>query len=127
MPLAEAREQFTLSEMVILAWRGQEQYWNMKTRLGEHGRPKARREEDPDSKFISKRAAKELKKELGARSMYDDPGVDTLPDRFFNEEGELDLSKVTGAEAVRYMNMQSQGHSLPLFPIPMMGGPGRGR
>ena len=26
-----------------------------------------------------------------------------LPDRFFNEEGEVDLSKVTGNDAVKYL------------------------
>lgn len=26
-----------------------------------------------------------------------------LPDRFFNEEGEVDLSKVTGRDAVQYL------------------------
>src|SRR5216684_3250623 len=67
MPLAEARERFTLSEMMIMSWRSQEQYWQMKSRLGEHRRPTRKKEEEIDSKFVSKRLAKALKKEVGER------------------------------------------------------------
>jgi len=124
MPLAEVRDKFTLSEMVIMSWRGQEQYWQMKAKTGERPRRK-KEEEETDSPFVSKRTKKTIEKEKGDRVMYDDPSIDNLPDRFFNEEGEFDLSKVTGPEAVKYMNMQSRQHNLPLFP--MVGGPGHGR
>jgi len=83
--------------------------------------------EEGDSTFISRRTRKVLEKERGERITYDDPGVDNLPDKFFNEEGELDLSKVTGPEAVRYMNMKSREMNLPMFPmVGNMGGTGRG-
>jgi len=36
-----------------------------------------------------------------------------LPDHFFNDEGEVDLSKVTGAEAYKYFMMQ--GVKLPMI------------
>lgn len=39
---------------------------------------------------------------------------DGLPDRFFNEDGELDLRQVSGVEALKFM--QAQGFKIPIYP-----------
>lgn len=41
----------------------------------------------------------------GSRYGSDDMVPEGLPDKFFNEDGEIDLSKVTGAEARKYMGL----------------------
>ena len=110
MPLAEARESFTLSEMVMISWRSQEQYWQMKKKLGDG--PRGGKDTGGDESHE------------GGRAEYADPLVASLPDRFFNKDGELDLSQVTGPEAVRYLNAASSRAGLPLFP--MIGGMGKG-
>ena len=117
MPLEEIREKFTLSEMVILAWRSQEQYWQMKNRMGDEPKKKKRKVKN-DSKD------KKEERDAGGRIRYDDELVDNLPDEWFNEEGELDLRQVPGPMAVKYMNARSKELGLPLFP--MIGGTGKG-
>jgi hypothetical protein len=120
MPLVEIKEKFTRSEMEIVTWRSQEQYWQMKQRIDGNGPSKKKRtKRDPevDQKYVSKRSVQKVKEEGGGRMVYDDPNVEALPDRFFNEDGELDLSKVKGEEAVAYMNAQSKALNLPMFPV----------
>ena len=118
MPLEEVRERFTISEMALISWRSQEQYWQMKVRLG--NRDKKKKVTAKDSKVIA-----ELKKKSGGkRIQYGDRYVDSMPDEWFNEDGELDMRLMPGREAVKYMNARSKEIGLPLFP--MVGGMGRG-
>lgn len=109
MPLEEVWERFTKSEMAILSWRSQEQYWQMKMRMGDRPRRKQK---------VDKKAAQQLAKAReGSRLDYEDELVDNLPDKYFNNEGELDLRNVTGPEAIAYLNAKSQALNLPLFPM----------
>lgn len=117
MPLEEIRDRFTKSERVMIAWRSQEQYWQMKKKMGD--RPRGRkRATEPGKK------GKEVRIK-GQRIQYNDSMVDSMPDKFFNEEGELDMRLMTGQQAVAYMNAKSKEMGLPLFPV--VGGFGRGR
>lgn len=89
----EMEKKFTRSEMALLAWRSQEISASMdkiKTEGKEEG------------------AASPKK-----RKVHDAQIPEGLPDRFFNEEGELDLRNVTGEEAHKYMS--SIGIQLPVF------------
>jgi hypothetical protein len=84
MPLREIEERFTRSELVILAWRSQEQHYNLQ-------------------KDMPKKSKK------GKRKMVygpDDIGPQGMPDEFFNEDGEIDLRKVKGEDARRYFEMK---------------------
>jgi hypothetical protein len=102
LPLEEIRERFTWSEMVLLGWRSQEQSHNWKKR----------------SKGLGKREHHEPagdKRHYGA----DDSIPEGLPERFYDEEGSVNLSKVKGKEAVAYMNALG-------FKIPPIGGTSRG-
>lgn len=89
MPLGEIRERFTTSEVVLMGWRSQEQAVQFKKRSGgSKGKQKGDSESYRQQKY-------------GAGDVI----PDGLPDEFFNAEGEVDLSKVTGREARKYMSL----------------------
>jgi hypothetical protein len=78
MPLREIEERFTKSELVLMAWRSQEMHHNLQ---------------------------KDMPKKKGKKhSKYgpDDIGPEGMPAHFFNEDGEIDLSRVKGEEARGY-------------------------
>lgn len=85
----ELEEKFTKSELVLLAWRSQEVSASL-----EKGAPTGA----PAGTY---------------RKMTDAQVPEGLPDHFYNEQGEVDLRKVTGAEAYRYFS--SVGIKLPIF------------
>ncbi len=83
----EIEERFTGSELAIVAWRSQESYHQMSQKMKRAAPPQA------DGK----------------------PGLEGIPERFFNEEGELDLRRATGVEA--WNIMRKLGHRLPMIPV----------
>lgn len=85
IPLREIRKRFTLSEIVFISWRSQEQAYNLKHSTDKGGKPKTK-------------TAKGGK----ARKEVDGYIPDGLPDHFFNDEGEVDLRQVKGEEARQY-------------------------
>jgi hypothetical protein len=86
MPLREIKERFTWSEIVLMGWRSQEQTHQLKSKSG------------------NIRSWKEDKANVKQRKAYAEGEIPAnLPDRFFNEEGEVDLRKVTGRDAVQYL------------------------
>lgn len=74
----EIEQRFTKSELVLLAWRSQEQAAEMKRRM-----------------------------EAGSDEQPRNNGV---PKKYLNDEGEVDMSKMTGDEAYRYL----QGIGFPV-------------
>jgi hypothetical protein len=95
----ELEEKFKKSELVILAWRSQEMSHNLSEKTKDMGQGQGQR--------TSK----------GKRRVQDPSIPEGLPDKFFDENGEVNLSKVSGEEAWRYLSMQ--GIRLPVI--------GRGR
>ena len=84
LPLREIRKRFTKSEIVLMGWRSQEQSFNFKKRMAK---------DDAKSDTSGKK-----------RKEYADAyGPEGMPDKYFNEEGDFDLSKVTGEEARAYL------------------------
>jgi hypothetical protein len=96
LPLREIEDKFTRSELVIMAWRSQEQHFNL--------------QKDMPSK-----------KKGSRKQVYgpDDIGPEGMPDEFFAKtdiydvkgkliakEGELYLSQVKGEEARRYFEQR---------------------
>ena len=86
MPLREIEEKFTRSELVLMAWRSQEQHWNFKEKV-HHG----------EGKFPTMPKAGKKRKEY-----LDGIGPERMPDEFFDEHGDFNLSKVTGEKARQY-------------------------
>lgn len=80
IPLREIEEKFTRSELVIMAWRSQEMHYNLQKDMPKKNKKGKRRMAYGDS----------------------DIGPDGMPDEFFNDDGEIDLSKVKGEDARRY-------------------------
>jgi hypothetical protein len=80
MPLREIEERFTKSELVLMAWRSQEMHHNLQKDM----------------------PAKKKKGRKGNKYSADDIGPEGMPEHFFNEDGEIDLSKVKGEEARGY-------------------------
>ncbi len=86
----ELEKKFTRSELVLLAWRSQEMAASLDT------------------------PAKTSPEAQSRKRFYFDAQVpEGLPDKFFNEDGEVDLRQVTGEEAYKYMS--SVGVKLPIM------------
>ncbi len=85
--LREIGNKFTKSELVLVAWRSQEQSYHFKQRL---------KKIDKGEQSITGKSGKKRKEYL------DGIGPERMPDEFFNEEGDFDLSRVTGENARRY-------------------------
>lgn len=100
MPLSELKERFTKSELFMIGWRSQEQHFHFKKRM---------------KKIDKGRGTESHTEEGGYKKRYGSLDIipENLPDRFFNEDGEVDLSRVTGREALKYMELQG-------MPFPVM-------
>jgi len=81
LPLGEIREQFTFSEMVLLGWRSQEQSYHMKKKMG-------------TSNGKTRHENKEESVEVPAG----------IPEKYYNEDGEVDHRKMTLKESIAYMD-----------------------
>jgi hypothetical protein len=92
----ELEEKFTKSELVILGWRSQETSAQLE---------KQTKEVTDDFEASKKRQPRQ---HPGNAEM---PA--NLPEHFFNENGEVDLRKVSGEEAYRYFS--SIGVHLPII------------
>ena len=93
LPKREIEKKFVRSELVLLAWRSQEISASLERTTSSEGAPAT--------------GAKRKKR-------YTDAQVpENLPDNFYNEEGEIDLRRVTGEEAYKYMS--SVGVKLPVM------------
>ena len=91
-------DKFTRSELGIIAWRSQESYHQTKQHLKKDSYPGT-------ADYTPGRVQRQ---EVPGASI-----PEGMPDKFFNEEGELDLRQVTGAEAWRFF--QAQGILLPVI------------
>jgi len=97
MPLHEIHERFTRSELFLMAWRSQEQNFNLNKRIKKY-------ENRSHEGYVSNEHP-----HYGANDII----PEGLPSHFFNEEGEVDLSRVTGMEARKYM--QAIGIPMPVM------------
>lgn len=110
MPLEEIRERFTWSEIVLMGWRSQEQSYKMKRRMNRSPQDKREMTEDEWEKFEIREAGQkktvERPKSWGRKPKkeYDGHVPEGLPDRFYDEEGEVNLSKVELKDALKYLN-----------------------
>jgi hypothetical protein len=85
MPLSEIEDKFTLSEMAVMSWSSQEQMANLEKKT-----------DRPTIRTKNKRQNKE-----------------GLPEHFYNESGEIDLRRVTGKEAYKFLS--AQGIKIPII------------
>lgn len=100
LPLSEIGRRFTWSEIVMMGWRSQEQAYQLRSKRADA------RDEDWQGK-----PPVEQGKKKKPRKQYDGHVPENLPDRFFDEEGEVNLSKVTIKDAIKYMH--AQGFKIP--------------
>jgi hypothetical protein len=94
LPMREVRQKFTKSELAIMAWRSAELSHNMKNRSRGPSRemlPQGDWSPKPQG-VIEDRELSILEERLGP-----------IAYKIENEKGELDLRKLTGDEAVRFM------------------------
>lgn len=94
--------------MVILAWRSQEQAYQLKQRYDTEPKTGGKRFDETASVSAKKKKGSKRRKDTDAQVPRG------LPDRFYNEEGEVDLRQVTGDDAWNYF--AAQGIKLPRFP-----------
>jgi hypothetical protein len=97
MPLSEIEERFTKSDLGVVGWRSQETSYQMSKNMkrGNAGAgPTANAQNDPSL-------------------------PSGLPEKFFDPEtGELDLRRVTGIEALKFL--RTQGINVPFIPSKIM-------
>jgi len=111
-PLREIQNRFTKSEIVIMGWRSAEQAYKMRLRIDRVSEDDESQEDRPQ--FENKRTQTENKRRK--KKEYADADVpENLPDRFYDEDGEVNLSKATLKDAVKYMN--AIGIKMPM-PLP---------
>lgn len=105
MPMREVHQRYTKSELAVMAWRSQELNANMRNKVPSEATPRKNNVTSIDRR---------IKQSYGE----DDPDVAGLEERLgpvAERLGEdLDLRKLTGSEAVRFLTAQGMH-------IPMMG------
>ena len=110
--LEEIRDRFTWSEIVLMGWRSQEQVYKMKLRM-DKGREddeddeRSDYEEDEPAKIEIKEKkplVKKKAKKKKSKKQYDGFVPEGLPDRFYDEDGDVNLSKVELKDALKYLN-----------------------
>lgn len=90
LPIYELRKRFTTSEMVISGWRSTEVAGNMEAlRVN----PPASSKGPVSEGGWDDRQLDELESKIGS-----------FADKMVDENGEIDLRRLTGAEALRYMS-----------------------
>jgi hypothetical protein len=101
MPMREIEAKYTTSELAIMAWRGSEMGFNMRARTQEvprgHIGPLNPTTVTPDplDYFEYDPPERDLR--------VIDEKLEPIAHKMVNEQGEIDLRRLTGAEALRYM------------------------
>lgn len=126
MPLREIEDKFTKSELVLVAWSSQEKYHNMLKKMDDSkaaGHEEAQKTLELARKTADERLQSEVKKlvEEGVHTagnsgdeLVSVPGFDIkVPKKYVNENGELDMRKMPGSVARRFM--AAQGIELPVM------------
>jgi hypothetical protein len=101
IPMREIRRKFTVSELTLTAWRSKEMSANMRktrTNLPPPGNLGPGYPEQPINPNQIKETENAYILPEGVNA-----GV-SIPKKFFDKQGDLNLSQVTGPEAVRYLN-----------------------
>lgn len=108
--MREIRKRYTKSDLTLLAWDSQQKAYNMSKRFAD-----SRRTALPEDRKSQQALTGINSRIVETDTMYLMPeeinnGV-PIPKKFFDEEGNLDLSRGTGEEVRRYM--EALGVSLP--------------
>jgi hypothetical protein len=106
MPIHEINERFTKSELYMMAWRSQEQHFHFKRKMKGYDK-KGRSSSGDGYNYGSDAIIPEgLPDKFYAQEVIRDPNrIDpkTGRARVIATPGEINLSQVTGDEAVKYM------------------------
>lgn len=100
LPMREIRKKYTRSELALMAWDSREKSANLSKRYRSGRKLKDKADDGildvgPNNGVIETKDSYELPDEINN-------GV-AIPKRFIDKDGEINLSKVTGPEAVRYL------------------------
>jgi hypothetical protein len=107
LPMREIRLKYTKSELVLMAWDSRQKAYNMH-KLSSN-RPKIKDVASSNKiEYVGSTSGKNPNNISETVDAYEMPstlnkGIPILK-KWFNEEGELDLRKATGPQAVRYLN-----------------------
>jgi hypothetical protein len=97
MPLRQIQKTYTKSEMAMMGWRSAEMSANMRSRVGEPSKVGPRAVRDVYEAAGTAVDPKELER-IEAKL-----GPTVIANMQDEETGEIDLRKLTGEEAMRYM------------------------
>lgn len=99
------RQRYRTSELVIMAWRSREQSVNMGKMRKHHDSEPSNGDYPPDTTPPKRSDNPKVFEDDNTYILPRDVNNGArIPKRFFDKEGELNLSKATGPEAVRYLN-----------------------
>jgi hypothetical protein len=100
LPMREVRKTYKKSELSIMSWRSQETAALMRSRMHTNT-PAASDENRP---YVPSQTVRGVEDTGTAYKLPNDVnnGV-PIPKKFFNADGDLDLSQATGREAVTYL------------------------
>jgi hypothetical protein len=102
MPMRQVNQIYTRSELVIMGWRSAEQAYNMHISSGRRSNDSARgRETDGDWENMGDPGGDSGTVEQ--RLMVMGQALEPIAKKMVNERGEVDLRRLTGPEAMRYM------------------------
>jgi ribosomal protein S18 len=110
MPLTQIEEIFTTSELAMMAWTSQEQSADLEKTSKKKKSIRQPRRKSPEELLAEDLTGEEI--DDIEEIEYERPR--TLPNKYYNEDGEVDLSKLTGKEAVSYLAKRGM-HFLPIF------------
>lgn len=90
MPMTELHSRFRKSELVVMGWRSRETAWNMQKSM-ERNKARNERPGAPVRSMVAEHEVDALEKRMGG-----------LATKAMTEDGDIDLGKLTGKEALQY-------------------------
>lgn len=103
LPQAEIRKRFTFSDLAIMGWRGAEMNYNMRTSISHGPGP---REQFGDVEGMVEKAYESGyygNDAFADQCMKIEEQLGDVAHKMVNDKGQVDLRRLTGPEAMRYM------------------------
>lgn len=117
LPIREIDATYTLSELVMMSWNSRLQSYNMSKRFANNNKPRletsidGKATTDPSDNYNPNGV-----RDLG-NSWQLPSGINNgvpIPKTFFDEEGNFDLRRATGPQALAYLRKVGVNISIPL-------------
>lgn len=115
LPVRNIEEKYTSSEIYMMGWHSRLQSYNMSKRFKHKALPEKSAGNGAYIDDINPNNVKDL-----GNAWQLPPSINNgvpIPKKFFNEEGDLDLRRATGPEALAYLRKLGIQISIPFAPV----------